>query len=195
MFYLSTFVTTKPTLLLTLISTTLFLFFLAEFLKTLQRPMKIRHYPKPLQTSPIVPFLKHLIFIIIITNFVFIGTVTVHELGHAVSAQISNCEGTRIIYEMNSFPHTEINCENTSLKQNWVLAGILFPLAIALLLMFGGGTSIKEIALEIIGFNLAISYLDYQVLGLPKSISIIVMVFGISLSVLGLALLAKSRAE
>ncbi|MCK4997490.1 hypothetical protein KAS08_04245 [Candidatus Pacearchaeota archaeon] len=195
MFYLSAFISTKPTLILTLISTTIFLLFFAEFLKTLFVNKKPKHYPAHLQSSPIIPFLKHLIFIIIITNFVFIGTVAVHELGHAVSAQISDCEGTKIVYEMNGFPHTEINCEDESQKQIWILSGILLPIAIALLLMFSGGTSIKEIALEIIGFSLAIAYLDIQALGIPKSIAIIVTIFGISLSILGLVLLAKSRTK
>lgn len=195
MFYLTSFITTKPILLLILVSTTIFLLFLAEFLKFLKIPQKIilNHPRSP--RSPIILFLKHLIFVIIITNFIFIGTVSTHELGHAVSAQSSECEDTRIIYELNGFPHTEINCEDVPAKQKWILSGILFPFIIALLLMFGGGKSIKEIALEIIGFNLAISYLDFQALGASKIFAVTLMILGIGLSGTGLILLAKSRTE
>lgn len=191
--YVLAFVNQSLIFLFLTISSSLFLVFYMEFLKFLKKPHAITTSTKNI--SPIIPFLKHLIFIIIITNFVFVGTVSVHELGHIVSVKSSNCTDAQIIYDLETFPHTEVSCEDVSQNNKWILAGILLPFIIASLLIFGGGTSIKEIGLEIIGFNIAISYMDMQALGLSKNLSLIFMGAGISLAALGLALLANSRTN
>ena len=75
------------------------------------------------------------------------------------------------------------------------LPGIFLPLLIAVLLIVSGGQGIREVALEIIGCNLMISYLDIQTLGLSKITATIISGAGILLVTLGLILLAKYRAE
>jgi hypothetical protein len=193
--YLFTIFVEDITPILILISVTLFLIFIIPFLKFLKKTPNRRSYATREPKSPILHFLKHLIFIIIITNFIFIGTVTIHELGHITVAKFSDCENTRIVYEAGLLPRTEVNCSDNSQKQRWILGGIILPFLIAILLMFVGGKFIKEIALEIIGFNLMIAYLDVQALGFSPAIATFTMVSGISISALSLALLAKSRTE
>ncbi|MCD4771320.1 hypothetical protein K8R30_02785 [archaeon] len=181
--------------ILILISVILFLTFTIPFLKFLQKIPSRRSYTTRKAKSPVLHFLKHLIFIVIITNFIFIGTVTIHELGHITVAKFSDCENTKIVYEAGFLPRTEVNCSGNSQKQGWILGGIILPFLIAILLMFVGGKFIKEIALEMIGFNLMIAYLDVQALGFSPAIATFTMVSGISISALSLALLAKSRTE
>lgn len=195
MFYILSFIFKDLIILFTAISLSLFLIFITEFLKYLKKkkPNYMRLNKK--SNSPIIPFLRHLIFIIIITNFIFIGTVSIHELGHAISAQTSNCEETKIVYELSGLPHTEIRCSDTSQQNKWILLGIFMPLFIAILLMFGDGKSIKEISLEIIGFGLMISYKDYQALGLSKNFSILIFIAGAILTTLAIGLLVKSRTD
>jgi len=169
-----------------------FLFFIHFFLKQLHS--NFRYGPsRKKETSPILQFLKHFIFIIIMTNFIFIGTVSVHEFGHLVLTKYSNCSDTRIVYELNSFPHTEVNCENISQKNLWISGGILLPILVSIFLFFSGGHSIKEISLQIVGFNLIISYLDILSLGISKATAVFITILGIILSILSLALLARSR--
>jgi len=193
--YLFTILWENVTPILILMSVSLFLIFIVNFLKLLQKIPSRRSYATQGPKSPILHFLKHLIFIIIITNFIFIGTITIHELGHITAAKFSDCENSKIVYETGFLPRTEVNCSDNSQKQRWILGGITLPFLVAIPLMFVGGKFIKELALEIIGFDLIISYLDIQALGFSPAIATFTMVSGIAISALSLALLAKSRTE
>lgn len=194
-FYIFSFISKNLILLFTIISFSIFLIFMQELSKFLMTKKDVYIRQNKKSNSRIIPFLRHLIFVIIITNFVFLGTVTIHELGHATSAHFANCENSKIVYELNGLPHTEINCENDSKTNLLILSGIFLPLLIALLLIFANGTSIKEISLEIIGFNLMISYLDFQNLGASKTFATSISIIGGILTILGLTLLVKSRTD
>lgn len=178
-----------------LISTTLFLAFIIPFLRLLKLQIKRKFAIPKKPESPLVHFLKHFLFIIIITNFVFIGTVSIHEFGHLVSSSQSNCEETKIVYELEGLPHTKIKCADTSQKNIWILGGILPPFIIALFLFFSGGKFIKELALQMTGFNLIISYLDIISLEISKALAIFSIIAGILMVASSLVLLAKSRIE
>jgi len=183
------------TQLLALISVALFLIFIVSFLKFLKLNIIQKFSTPQLPESPLTHFLKHFVFIIIITNFMFIGTVSVHEFGHLLTSSNSNCEETKIVYELKGLPHTEITCEDTSQKNKWILGGILLPFIVAVFLFFSGGEFIKELALQIIGFNLIISYLDLISLNLSEAIATTILITGIALTTFSLALLVKSRVE
>lgn len=178
-----------------LISTILFLIFTIPFLKFLQQTAHNHYFPPSAPESPLIHFLKHFVFIIIITNFIFIGTVSVHEFGHLLASSSSGCEETKIVYELQGLPHTEINCADLSNKNRWTLGGILLPITVAIFLFFAAGKFIKELSLQIIGFNLMISYLDFMALGISKTIATFISVSGVALTIFSLALLIKSRVE
>lgn len=194
-FYLFTLLWTNLIPTLILISSILFLVFIISFLKFLQQTPRqlfpLHNEPE----SPIIHFLKHLVFIVILTNFIFIGTISIHEFGHLVASSQSDCEETKIIYELKGLPHTEVNCKNTEDKNFWILGGVLLPLIIAIFFLFCGGKFIKELALQIVGFNLIISYLDFISLGFSETIATFILILGIAIIALSLALLAKSRIE
>ena len=181
--------------ILALISSILFLIFIIHFLKFLKQNPE-QYFPLPQEPeSPLIHFLKHFVFIIIITNFMFIGTISIHEFGHLITSSQSNCEESKIIYELQGLPHTEIKCEDTSLQNRWILGGVLFPFLIAFFLLFGGGKFIKELALQMVGFNLIISYLDMIALNFSKAIAAFTLILGIATTTFSLALLVKSRVE
>jgi len=143
----------------------------------------------------LLDFLRYFIFIIILTNFIFIGTITVHEVGHLLTSRTFGCDFGKIVYEQG-FPHTEILCEDSfNSFTKVILGGIFLPLAIAILLYFAGGTFIKEVALLIIGFNFLISYQDVLDMGFSKSLAIFLSIIGIILILVAIGLLAKSRTN
>ncbi len=143
----------------------------------------------------IMSFLKYFIFIVVIVNFVFIGTVTVHEAGHFITSKAYGCQFVKIVYEQD-FPHTETLCnESFNAFTKVILGGILLPILISILLYFTGGTFIKEISLLIFGFNLILSYQDIIDLGFSKNISLFFFVLGIISSLVSIGLLAKSKTN
>jgi hypothetical protein len=139
-------------------------------------------------------FLRYFVFIIILTNFIFIGVLAVHEGGHFLISKLNpDCTLERIVYE-GGLPHTEILCNNSVSSTNKIIfGGIFIPIIIALLLFFGGGTFMKEISLLIIGFNILISYKDFMDLGFSQNISTFFSIFGGIVILLAIGILAKSR--
>ncbi len=139
-------------------------------------------------------FLRYFIFIIILTNFVFIGTLAIHEAGHFfVAKMVPDCGLEKIVYE-GKLPHTEILCDNsTNSIDKILLGGFLVPVIVALLFFFGGGKFMKETSFLIIGFDILIAYKDFIELGLSSIVSTIFSIFGAIVVILAILALAKSR--
>lgn len=194
--YLVSFVFERFIVVSVLISTLLFFLFFYNFLEILRNHQKPFLPPKKKEESIIVSFLKHFIFIIIITNFIFIGTVSIHEIGHLVASSASPyCEGERIVYELDELPHTETECSDTRSEIIWVLAGLVLPATIALTLFFVGSGIMRELALQIFGFNLLISYRDLIALGSSKFLSLFGVFIGVLFLILSIVLMARSRTQ
>ncbi len=183
--------------IVSLISNTFFIIFLFFFfldLKKLPKYFFERRTLKFKHNNYFFDFLRYFVFIIILTNFIFIGVLTIHEGGHfLISKTNPNCDLERIVYE-GGLPHTEIICNNNVGSLNMIISGGIFlPLLIALLFFFGGGTFMKEISLLIIGFNILISYEDFLDLGFSTNISGFFSIFGGAIVLFAIAILAKSR--
>jgi hypothetical protein len=172
----------------------IFLFFFLSDIKKLPQIFFERRTLRLMHNHYLFDFLRYFVFIIILTNFIFIGVLAVHEGGHFFISRLTpDCGVNRIVYE-GGLPHTEILCNNSITSTNKIIfGGIFFPILIALLLFFGGGTFMKEIALLIIGFNILISYKDFIDLGFSQSISVFFSIFGGIVILLGIGILAKSR--
>lgn len=181
--------------LMTLASSCLFLLFIINFIKFIKTNSKRTFLKKYPIESPLISFLKHFVFIIIMTNFIFIGTVSIHEFGHLAVSSSSNCEGTKIVYELKGLPHTEVDCKDSSEKNKWIIGGVLLPFLIAAFLFFSGGKFIRELSFQIIGFNMIISYLDLILLNISEALAKVCLVSGIIISILSLAFLVKTRIE
>jgi type III secretory pathway component EscU len=182
---------------LSFISNILFGIFIISMLSQIEK-FPLSYFEQPLENkkrSYLLDFLRYFIFIIILTNFIFIGTITVHEVGHLLTSRTLGCEFGKIIYEQG-FPHTEILCNDSfNSLTKVILGGILLPILIAILLYFAGGTFIRELSLLIIGFNLIISYQDILDIGISKNISIFSSIIGGVLILASIGLLAKSRTS
>lgn len=182
---------------ITLISNLFFFIFLFFFLidiSVLPPDFFERRTLKFKPTNYFFDFLRYFVFIIILTNFIFIGVLSIHEGGHFFLSKLNpNCDLERIVYE-GGFPHTEILCNNSVFSTNLIIfGGILLPIVVALLLFFGGGTFMKEISLLIIGFDILISYKDFMDLGFSQNIATFFSIFGGAIVLLAIAILAKSR--
>lgn len=194
-FYLGFLINKDSLPLLNLGSLAFFIYFIYIFTDQLRKRPEFLHIKPKIIESPIISFLKHFVFLIIITNFIFIGTISIHELGHLGMAKVNSCEDTKIIYELNGLPHTEFFCPEESKINLWILGGLLLPIIIAIVLALSGGTTVKEFSLQIIGFNLIISYLDIIELGFSKIIGIFTSAIGVSLILISLVVLARSRTK
>ena len=138
--------------------------------------------------------LAHLIFIITLTNFVFIGTIGIHEFGHYGSSKFYDCDYQKIVYDGNFF-HTEILCRSLEGNVFVILGGVLLPFVLALLLFFIGGKFMKEIAILISGFNFIAISRDLADLGVSENFVFLSIFCGVLLLIYGLYSLAKSKTE
>lgn len=159
----------------------------------------IKKYPifqikKSKKRSYFISMMRHLIFIITITNFVFIGTVGIHEFGHFGAAQIYGCADSSIVYD-GSFFHTTMLCADSSNSFIISIAGIALPLFVAFLLIIIGGKFIQEIGLLMIGFDLLSGSRDLKSVNSPEILIFISLFVGFLFLIYGIFLLAKSKTE
>ena len=171
-----------------------FLIFSFHFLKNLKKYSQDLKTQSPKEKSYFFHLLSHLIFIIAFTNFIFIGTVGVHEFGHFGTSKFFDCAYQKIVYD-GEFFHTEILCSNTSSDFFVTLGGIALPFLVALFLFLVGGKFMKEVAILMACFNFIAISNDLSFLGISDNLIIVSIVLGVGLIIYGLLLLAKSRSE
>ncbi len=177
-----------------LISNFLFLLFVISFFKNLKEFPPETKEKKQRKENYALIFLKYFIFIIVLTNFVFLGTLSLHEFGHFSVSKIYNCDEIKIVYEGN-LPYTELLCQNQDSAFLGILGGITLPIIIAIILFIIGGKFIKEISLLILGFNFILSYHDFTDLNFSDNLVFFSLILGVLFLVIGIVLLAKSRTE
>ncbi len=179
--------------LFNLASGLVFLIFLFVFFRDFKRnPVESKSIlkRKSKKKSYMLLFLKSFIFIIVVANLIFIGTVVIHEFGHFALSKIYACEHVKIIYEGGS-PYTEALCKSP-LTQKILLLGGFLPFLIAVFLFIFAGKLMKHISVLITGFNLVVLYKDFVGLGLSNNLIIFFILSGIIILVTGIMLLAKS---
>lgn len=158
-------------------------------------PLLLGRYSKKYERkSYFLSFLRYFVFILILTNFVFIATITIHEFGHFTISKFYDCQYRKIVYEEN-FPRTEILCRDLPNSILVLLGGILLPFLIAIPLFIIGGKFIKDISLLIAGFNLVSSNRDFVELGVSDNLIVVSIIFGVLFLIIGIIMLAKSRTE
>ncbi|RMD45541.1 hypothetical protein D6829_02040 [Candidatus Pacearchaeota archaeon] len=177
---------------LTLLSGVSFFTFTYFFTSTLRKKPEIHHTTESHDTIAF-QFLKHLLFLIILTNFVFVGTIGIHEAGHAISSKFVSCSNVRVVLEVGALPYTESNCSKEGNFIFLILAGMLLPMVVFAILFFAGGKFMKEIAFQIFSFNLIISYKDLLLLGLSNAVSLFILFLGVACSLLSIGILINSR--
>ena len=178
-----------------IVSNILLLGFLAIFLREIKKnPPILKEQNICRKESLAFSFLKYFVFVITLVNFIFLGTIGVHELGHLFASRFYDCDYRRIVYEEN-LPRTEVLCKDIGTTKFMLLGGVVFPLAIALIILLIGGSFIREIAVLAMGFNFLFSYRDLIDFGLSESIAFVLGILGVILVIIGIALLARARIE
>ncbi len=178
---------------LSFFSNIIFLLFLFNFLKNLEKYPLQRGYSYKRQSHFFKVF-RSLVFIIILVNFIFIGTVGIHEFGHFSLSKFYECSYRSIVYE-GDLPYTEILCKDLS-KNNFVLlGGVLLPFFIGICLFIIGGRFLRDIALLVVGFNLLVSSMDFVKLGFSENLIMAGSLFGVLCLIIGVVMLVKSRTE
>jgi hypothetical protein len=138
--------------------------------------------------------LSHLVFIIVLTNLIFIGTIAVHEFGHFSVAQLSGCEAEKIVYEAGYF-HTEVLCGDATKNIFVLLGGVLAPFVLAFFLFFFGGRFLRDVSILIVGFNLLAISRDLSELGVSNNFVFVSLFFGGLFLITGIIIIANSRVE
>ena len=180
--------------LFSFVSNSVFLVFAFFFLKDVEKyPLRFVEEIPSKGESHVILFIKYFVYIIVLTNFVLISTVGVHELSHVLSARYYGCESRAIAFESGTYPYSEIVCDDLSGKVPIALAGPLVPIVIALILFIIGGRFIRPTAFLIVGFNLLASYRDFEEVGLGQSLLLSSTIAGLILLFAGISLLAVSR--
>jgi hypothetical protein len=151
-------------------------------------------YHSPRQMPYFFVLMRHFIFIIIITNFIFIGTIGIHELGHFGFSKFYSCEYRKVIYEQD-FLRTDILCRDTPGNFEILLAGILLPIIISAILFFIGRRFSWGIASLILGFDLIASNRDFLDLGISDNLIMASLFLGLIFLIVGMVMLAKSKVD
>lgn len=149
---------------------------------------------KKKEENIILSFFRYFVVVIVLTNLIFISTVSIHEFSHASIAQLYGCDSRIILYDAQTYPHTEIFCDSPRTSMKVIMAGVLLPLIVAILLVLVKEEYMREIALLMVGFNLLLSYLDLRDLGFSSNITSSALALAIMLIVIGVILLVKAKA-
>jgi hypothetical protein len=138
--------------------------------------------------------LKYFIFIITLISFLYLSTISIHELGHGFSAKIVGCSSNSVIF--SSLPGksalTEVNCPNPEKYGIIALSGIALPMIFGLALLISSGRFAKRIGLIIIGLSMFISYSDFSSIGLSLNYIIVIYLFALLFILMSVAQIAES---
>ncbi|RMD67989.1 hypothetical protein D6817_00035 [Candidatus Pacearchaeota archaeon] len=180
----------------TLFSNTLFLLFILFLVKELTY---FKFQPKERflgrEQNYFLLFIRYFIFILVMTNFIFIATIALHELSHSLAAMFYGCESKAVIYSGEAYPYSEIICNDLNGKLVIALAGPLVPLLVGIALLFVGGRIVSSLGLLTIGFNLIASTRDFSEIGLDQSMALAAIATGAIVLLFAVIMLAKARIE
>jgi hypothetical protein len=178
----------EPSLMVWFIPNTVMLFVFLMFFKDVSQCglVSVRKKPKPRRFELAFLFAKFLIFTTSMTAFILLSTISVHELGHALTAQYYGCERSKaVIYDMVNKPYTEMICNGYYNDTIITLGGIILTSAVGLIFFLTGGEFTTILSYLIFGFSFLISFGDILDLGLSLNIVAIMVFFAFLLIVTG----------
>jgi hypothetical protein len=122
-------------------------------------------------------FIRYMLYIMGVAAITLIATVSVHELGHAITASYYGCDPARIVYDLHNAPYTEIGCAQSGTPIFMItIAGLLLVLLAAAVFFFAEGKFTTRLAELMLGYGFMISYSDLKELGVSQNIlALIVM--------------------
>ncbi|MCS7135280.1 MAG: hypothetical protein NZ893_02480 [Candidatus Aenigmarchaeota archaeon] len=128
---------------------------------------------------------KNIWSMIVINLAILITTLTLHELGHAITGRLAGCVSAKaIIYDSSSpNPYTELLCEHES-KPTY-LAGLVFTTIFGLSFLFFDNKPQKMFSLIVIGFGIFLSALDMVELTQMTAIKYLFIFIGLTSLIIG----------
>ncbi len=118
--------------------------------------------------SMIIMIIKGVLYEILIVSLLFVATLSIHELGHSLTATSMGCRNVKaVIFSTSDFPHSEIKCEGMSnIQYRWmIINGMLAPVIIGLFFLLLGDKIARTYAMLIIGFAFLMMYGDLKDIG------------------------------
>jgi hypothetical protein len=177
-----------------IISNLVFFAFFFIFIKNIKKyPCAAGRSAKAYGQNKLLSFLRYFVFILVLTNFVFIATIAIHELGHLAVSKFYGCQDVRIVYEREIY--TQVSCGSALNNNILLLGGVLLPLLIAAVLFIVDGKFIKDISLLVVGFDLMASHKDLLDMGFSWNIVLLSLIAGALFLIAGIAMLIRSRLE
>jgi len=118
----------------------------------------------------VVQILKFGLFMFGLTVFIFFGALAVHETAHAVLAQRFDCEHRIVFHEQGLWPHTSVQCADTSSKGMILVSGFIITTAFALMFYVVGSGFIQNLSGVIFALGIVLANDDFAELGLSGSL-------------------------
>ncbi len=133
-------------------------------------------------------------FVIALAFFIIIGSIAVHEIGHAVVAMIAGCSVESILlFSPQSNPATYISCSSETSQIFVSMAGITFNILLGIIFLFSDKPLVNNISYMFFGFGLYSGKMDLQSMGFPVLIASLVSLIGIIIIVYALYLFCKTE--
>jgi hypothetical protein len=125
-------------------------------------------------------FLRYMLYIMGVAAITLISTVSVHELGHAITASYYGCDPARIVYDLHNAPYTEIGCIGAEAPLFIITIAGLFLVIVAVAVFFlAEGKFTTRLAELMLGFGFLISYSDLKELGISENILVLIVLLSL----------------
>ena len=140
------------------------------------------------KTEPSLPalFIRYSLFVLGICSFVFLSTISVHELGHTLVALVYGCEAKTVIFSSTETPHTEFSCQKKFSGDLITAGGVLLPLIVGLLFMLTSEKLTTIVSYLIMGFDLFVSYSDLKEMHLSQTAIYLVIFLSVITIIIGI---------
>lgn len=132
-------------------------------------------------------------FVIIgLSFFIIIGSMAVHEIGHAIVGVAAGCSVESIVlYGQGSNPTTSIKCNDDFNNVIVSLAGMAFNVLFGIVFLFSDKRILNNAAYMFFGFALYSGKMDLQSIGFPALISSLISLIGVGIIIYSLYLLCR----
>ena len=131
------------------------------------------------KTNSSIIFIRFILYIICLTSFIYISTITIHEMGHALTGNYYGCEKSiAVVFDIHKGSHTELICNNYSNPIALSLSGAALTLLIGLAFLIINDDFTKIISILIFGFSLSVLTQDLLDVGISRNITSIIIFIG-----------------
>jgi len=119
---------------------------------------------------------KFVIFIILVSTFITLGTVTLHEFGHSIAARAYSCSSNGIILGMN--PYLDVTCPHTANSFVLTISGLLITTLFSVLLFFVSKRIVRYFSVLIFSIGLITSAIDLNYMNAHTFFIVLVNLIG-----------------